>query len=215
MNSHSSLPLPLAGHKFTVKKNAGPIHTNLYHSLHAATLHGSSVLHPVKEYIDTITAAFDDPMVKRKIRAGGLDASMQKVVWKKIKKAAPEVAESSKVMVKDRIKRIIKHFGKTAGGAENSEPGISPAKITRYRSSLPEEYDMSAPRGGLGGIQQAPGINSISAQAAAKHAGALVSANQSSTQHLIGVGNFSKKNSLPPSKPTTPSRPRPIIPLAR
>lgn len=123
------LKLAKVGSQFTVKANLGTAGTNLYQSLHHATLDSSSYLHPIKGYIDSITNVFDNPLVKKEIRSGGLSSSMQKLVWKKLCEQHPEIADN--VVVKERMKRIIKHYGKEeqTAMAENEHPAYGAGSL--------------------------------------------------------------------------------------
>jgi len=197
----TKLPLAAAGSHFTVKAGAGPATHNFNKSLHLATLQSSSYLHPVKQYIDSITSVFDNPTVKKEIKEGGLSASMQKVVWNKIREKHPEITDN--VLAKDRIKKIIQHYGKDRGATQTP---------TATKVGPRQPPAISAPSASIS-------ANPISEDAHREAAHNLTSANSITsvqTSHIsTGIADLQKKRlgsppTLGPSKMS-----KPIIPLMK
>ncbi len=105
---------------FTAIRGTGPVEHNLETALHRASLSATNSLHPIQGHIKTISKAFDDQVVKRAIRAGGLSAMEQKTVFRKILKNDESVGKSE--LKKKLVRQVISHFGKTSGEESKAKP---------------------------------------------------------------------------------------------
>ena len=108
-NTMSSMPLPKNFNRFTVLSGAGPRSNNLASSFKLASNSKSSELHPLKRYNKTIIKSFNDPLVKRNIRRGGLSTKQQLKLFRKI--VAKEEHLKTDMYAKKVLKNnLLKHF---------------------------------------------------------------------------------------------------------
>ena len=126
--------LPTADSKFFVKKGQGTVGHNLASALHLHSLSNSNPLHAIKEETGLIEKVFENDLVKRQIRGGGLDEGMQTLLLKKIIREKPDLMRNE--LKKNIIKKIIKHFGKNKGAIVASQYGTPNAQQSKGITSI-------------------------------------------------------------------------------
>jgi len=108
-NSVSNMPAPKDFNKFTVLSGTGPRHSNFASSFKLASSASDSALHPLKKYDKTIIKSFNDQLVKKNIRRGGLSTTQQTKLFRKI--IAKDEHLKNDIYAKKVLKnRLLKHF---------------------------------------------------------------------------------------------------------
>lgn len=103
------MPLPKDFNKFTVARGTGPSHSNLASSLSRATSSGAGALHPLKKYNKTILKGFNNQLVKRNIRRGGLSTTQQTKLYRKMVNENEHLKND--IYAKKVLKtKLLKHF---------------------------------------------------------------------------------------------------------
>src|SRR3989339_100128 len=126
--------LPVVDKKFTVKRGLGTAQHNLASALHLQSLSSSNPLHAVKDDIGLIEKVFENDLVKRQVRGGGLDEGMQKILFRRIMNEKPDLLRSE--LKKNIIRKIIKHFGKNKGAIIASQYGTPNAQQSKGITSI-------------------------------------------------------------------------------